>query len=211
MSVALLIGCGGERANNIVRACHDNFNKVVNIGASPIDQNQFPKATNYVIDWDRFDLNNLNNICKNMDDIGLIFFNQKGSALSPDNFTKKVDHFELLKLVKSWSDSHWTSSQLPFVLIKSLESKFTPDIKIGWMLSQYIDHKENDVERYPDYSANKFTNYLIMKAFSKKYNCFGIDPNFSSDTLNSVINDICLGKIICKGQVIDVFTIDESK
>ena len=211
MSVALLIGCGGDRAEHIVKACHLKFDKVINVGASAIDVKQFPKAVNHQVDWKALDLNTINNICKDMDQVNFIFFNQNRSSLSPINFSDAMPHFEILQLVKSWTDAHWTSCQLPFFVVKALESKMGSDIKIGWMLSSYIDHKHEDVEKHPDYSGNKFTNYLIMKSFSKKYPCFGIYPDFSKDTLFEIMSDICNEKISCEGQVIDVFTIDENK
>tara|TARA_E500000318_G_scaffold106473_2_gene114520 strand:+ start:1375 stop:2010 length:636 start_codon:yes stop_codon:yes gene_type:complete len=211
MSVAILIGCGGERANDIVRACHEQFDNIINIGASKIDETKFTKATNHQIEWSRLDLNTVNSICKEIDSVDFMFFNQNQSGLSPKDFSTNIGQLEILKLIKSWTSGHWTSCQLPYVMIKTLEKKFTPKIKIGWMLSEFIDYQYKDVEKHPDYSGNKFTNYLIMKSFSNSFKCFGIAPYFDSSAIYDIITDICEEKINCEGQVIDDFTIDENK
>lgn len=211
MSIAVLVGCGGERADDIVKACHEQFDILINIGASKIDQSKFPKAINHVIDWRHLDLNTVNTICKGIDKVDFMFFNQNQSSLSPVDFSSSIGQVEMLKLIESWTKGHWTSCQLPYVMIKTLENKFSAEIKLGWMLSSYIDYQYEGVEKHPDYSGNKFTNYLVMKSFSNKFKCFGIDPYFDSSAIYDIIRDICEGKIKCEGQMIDDFTIDENK
>jgi hypothetical protein len=211
MSTAILIGCGGERAHDIVKACHEQFSRIVNIGASKVDQTNFPKAINRVIDWTHLDLNTVNNICKEIDRVDFMFFNQNQSSLSPKDFSSNIGQVEMLKLIKSWSKGHWASCQLPYVMIKTLENKFSTQIKIGWMLSSFINYQYEGVEEHPDYSGNKFTSYLIMKSFSTKFKCFGIDPYFNSSAIYDIIKDICEGKINCEGQIIDDFAIDQNK
>ena len=76
------------------------------------------------------------------------------------------------------------------------------DSTVGWMLSSYTDKTAQGVEQHPDYSGYKFTNYLVMKNFSKKYNCFGINPDFEKNNfIKSLIKDICLGNTKCNGEV----------
>ena len=40
---------------------------------------------------------------------------------------------------------------------------------------------------------NTFTNYQIMKSFARKYNCFGINPDFNkNNNMQQLIKDICM-------------------
>ena len=94
------------------------------------------------------------------------------------------------------------SCQLPYFIIQTLGEKVPNDAKIGWMLSSYIDKNKAGVSDHADYSGYKFTNYLVMKNFNKKYECFGINPDFeSTDQIQNLITDICNGKIKCDGNI----------
>ena len=95
------------------------------------------------------------------------------------NFTQTIDTLDLWSLTKNWTQSYWLSCQMPYVLIKTLENKLDDDCKIGWMLSSYIDKDKSGVLDHPDYSGYKFTNYLIMKNYSKKYNMYCNETNIS--------------------------------
>ena len=61
------------------------------------------------------------------------------------------------------------------------------------MLSSFINPDISGVDLHPDYSGNKFTNYQIMKSFARKYNCFGINPDFNkNNNMQQLIKDICM-------------------
>ena len=45
------------------------------------------------------------------------------------------------------------------------------------MLSGFIDISKEGVEDHPDYSGYKFTNYLLMRNFNKKFPCFSNEVN----------------------------------
>ena len=71
------------------------------------------------------------------------------------------------------------------------------------MLSSYINKNVKGVDDYADYSGYKFTNYLIMKNFNTKYQCFGINPKFGSSDYTDLIYKICSNQIKCNGQIIE--------
>jgi len=204
MKRALLIGCGNQRGSQIIRGCEEANYKVTNIGSSV---SAIPSVENIKIDWNSLDLITLHKILKEIDHkIDFVFFNQNASTLSPTDFATSKDTLELWNTVKSWSRSHWLSSQLPYFLLQSLNSRLHTDCILGWMLSSFIDIKQNGVEKHPDYSGYKFTNYLIMKNFSKTFKCFGIDPKFEkAEKIQLLVKDICLNKRKCNG---NVFSID---
>ena len=94
---------------------------------------------------------------------------------------------------------------MPFTLIHTLKQNLNSNTKIGWMLSCFIDKEVEGVDNHADYSGYKFTNYLIMKNFNQKYNCFGISPDFEGNTkpgvIRSIVKDICLNTKSCNGEV----------
>ncbi len=204
MKTALLIGCGGDRAKNIVKGCYNTHDKIYNIGSTPIDTKEFPKAENIYIDWKKFDIQTTHQISKDIKDINFIFFNQNGSSLSQDVFIDILKTIDIWVLIKRWSQTYWASCQFPYALIKSIEHELTDNTKIGWMLSSYIDCNQKDVEQYPDYSGNKYTNYLMMKSFNTKYKCFGINPDFSKNNITQTIENICNETEECDGQVFGI-------
>ena len=205
MKKALLIGCGGKRGEHLIKGCHQANFDVVNIGSS---NSKLKNVENIKIDWKTFDITQMHKICKQLPyNFDFIFFNQNSSALSNENFVKPINTLDLWRLTKHWTRSYWLSCQLPFALIKTLENNLSHETKIGWMLSSYIFWKEKGVEEYPDYSGNKFANYLLMKNFAKtkKYQCFGINPKFDTpnytDVLTDLIYKICSNQIKCDGQI----------
>jgi hypothetical protein len=191
MKQALLIGCGNKRGENIVNGCIDAGYSVTNIGSS---MSKIPTVSNIKIEWKTLDLIALHKITKTLkQNIDFIFFNQNASSLSQDDFAESKKTLDAWTLVKGWSHSYWLSCQLPYVLIKTLEKNLNSNTKIGWMLSSFINPDISGVDAHPDYSGNKFTNYQIMKSFAKKYNCFGINPDFNkNNNMQQLIKDICM-------------------
>ena len=206
MKTALLIGCGGTRGEDIVNGCLDANYNVINIGSS---KSSIPNVTNYTIHWDNLHISQLHKILTNIKtNIDFIFFNQNASSLSTDSFTGKLKTLDLWKSVKHWTNSYWLSCQLPFTLIHTLEKNINKETKIGWMLSSFVFIYKKGVDAHADYSGYKFTNYLIMKNFNKKYNCFGINPDFttsnSSQKLYQLITDILNNKQNINGQMFEM-------
>ena len=201
MKRALLIGCGDQRGSDIIRGCQEANYKVTNIGSSV---SALPSVKNIKIEWNSLDLITLHKILKEIDhEVDFVFFNQNAATLSPTNFKHNNQKtIEIWGTVKSWTRSYWLSSQLPYFMIETLGSRLHSKSKIGWMLSSFIDINQNGVEEYPDYSGYKFTNYLIMKNFSKKYDCFGINPQFEKpDKIQPLIRDICSNNKDCNGSI----------
>tara|TARA_Y100000741_G_scaffold95473_1_gene70921 strand:- start:403 stop:1008 length:606 start_codon:yes stop_codon:yes gene_type:complete len=200
MKNALLVGCGNTRGEKIVSGCQDAGYIVTNIGQT---QSKNDKVNNIKVAWKELSITNLHKILHKIDTkLDFIFFNQNSSSLADKNFTQTIDTLDLWSLTKNWTQSYWLSCQMPYVLIKTLENKLDDDCKIGWMLSSYIDKDKSGVLDHPDYSGYKFTNYLIMKNYSKKYNTFGINPEFeSSDKIQKLITNICNGNNKCNGEI----------
>tara|TARA_Y100001970_G_scaffold294091_1_gene446706 strand:- start:351 stop:959 length:609 start_codon:yes stop_codon:yes gene_type:complete len=201
MKTALLIGCGGTRGENIIKGCQQANFKVINVGSS---ESKLENVENFIIDWKTFHIPQLHKLCKQINqNIDFIFFNQNSSALSKENFTDTIKTFDLWNLTANWSKSYWLSCQFPFTIIKTLEerNKLDKNATIGWMLSSYIDKNVKGVDDYADYSGYKFTNYLVMKNFNTKYQCFGINPQFGSSNYIDLIYKICSDQIKCNGDV----------
>lgn len=202
MKTALLIGCGGKRGEDIVYGCQDAGFNVINIGST---ESKLENVKNIKIEWKTLDIPQLHKILKFEDKIDFIFFNQNGSSLSKDNFIGNTKTVDLWQLVKHWTQSYWLSCQMPFTLIHTLQQNLNSNTKIGWMLSCFIDKEVAGVDNHADYSGYKFTNYLIMKNFNQKYDCFGISPDFEGNTkpgvIRSLVKDICLNTKSCNGEV----------
>ena len=200
MKHALLIGCGNPRGSQIIRGCEEANLKVTNIGSSV---SAISSVHNIKIDWDTLDIIKMHKVLNTIDHkIDFVFFNQNASTLCPTDFTTNKDTLELWNTVKSWSKSHWLSTQLPYFLLQTLGSRLHAKSILGWMLSSFISIEQNGVEKHPDYSGYKFTNYLIMKNLSKTFNCFGINPKFEKpDKMRDLIKDICLNNRKCDGNI----------
>tara|TARA_B100000424_G_scaffold254506_1_gene232619 strand:- start:383 stop:1003 length:621 start_codon:yes stop_codon:yes gene_type:complete len=200
MKHALLIGCGNERGSRVIDGCKEAGYAVTNIGSSV---SKLPSVTNIEIEWHDLDITKLHTLLKKIDhQIDFVFFNQNASTLSPEDFSTSKDTVKLWSAVKSWSKSHWLSTQLPYFIVHTLGQRLHSHSILGWMLSSFIDIKQNGVDKHPDYSGYKFTNYLIMKNFSKTFNCFGINPEFEkTDQIKNLIRDICLENKKCDGSV----------
>jgi len=200
MKKALLIGCGNERGENIIKGCHAAGFKVTNIGSSV---SKLTHVHSIKRDWAKLDITEVHKILQKLDHgFDFIFFNQNASSLGPDDFNSHSKTLDLWALHKSWLNSYWLSCQMPYIIIKSLEKKLSTNTIIGWMLSSFIDKDKKGVETHPDYSGYKYTNYLLMKNFNTKYQCFGIDPEFeTSDKIQPLIKEICLGNKKCDGKL----------
>lgn len=200
MKQALLIGCGNKRGSRIIDACQEANYNVTNIGAS---QSKNVSVKNIKINWKDLDLINLHKILREIDHkIDFIFFNQNASSLSNIDFTQPKETLDTWGMVKSWGHSYWLSCQLPYFLIKTLETNLHSGTIIGWMLSSFVDKDKKGVAEHPDYSGYKFTNYLIMRNFNNKYASFGINPEFETkDKIQTLITDICNGKQKCNGEI----------
>lgn len=198
--IALLIGCGNPRGEKIISGCLDAGLDVINIGNS---ESCISGVKNIKINWQELKIVSLHKALSRLNkNISFIFFNQNSSSLSKKDFINSYETLDLWKLTKDWSHSYWLSCQMPFFIIKTLHKKLSKTCNIGWMLSSYIDYKKPGAQHHSDYSGNKFTNYLIMKNFNQKYNCFGIDPDFESeDKVQKIIKNICTGKKKCNGEI----------
>jgi hypothetical protein len=200
MKQALLIGCGNQRGERIVNGCIEAGYSVTNIGSGV---SAIQTVNNIKIEWKDLDIIKLHKILVKINHkVDFIFFNQNASSLSNIDFTQPKKTLDTWGLVKSWGHSYWLSCQLPYFLIKTLETNLNHETIIGWMLSNYIDKNKQGVETHPDYSGNKYTNYMLMKNFNTKYQCFGINPEFeTSDKIQLLIKEICSGSKKCNGKL----------
>jgi len=200
MKQALLIGCGNQRGERIVNGCMEAGYSVTNIGSGA---SAIPTVNNIKIKWEDLDLVQLHQLLSKINHkVDFIFFNQNASSLSHKDFTQQKKKLDTWSLIKSWTKSNWLSCQLRCFLIKTLETNLHDKTIIGWMLSSYIDVTKKGVDNHPDYSGYKFTNYLMMKNFSKKFKCFGINPDFEkSGNILALIKEICLGNKKCDGEM----------
>ena len=120
MKQALLIGCGNRRGNSIIDACQESGYNVTNIGSS---QSKNPLVKNIQINWKELDLIKLHKVLRVIDHrIDFIFFNQNGSSLSNSDFTEKKETLDTWRIIKSWGHTYWLSCQLPYFVIKTLET-----------------------------------------------------------------------------------------
>ena len=181
MKNAIVFGCGSKNGIPIVQSLLENGFSVKNIGSS---ESHLKNVTNVQIEWKTIDIAFVHKIIKaEQNNIDFVFFNQNSSTLSSNDFNHN-DTLAIWQQIKNWSNSHWLSCQLPFLVLHTLKKRLTSRAKVGWMLSSYIDYQKENVDHYPDYSSFKFMNYLIMKNFGKQcnYKTFGIIPDFKKNT-----------------------------
>lgn len=197
MKNAIVFGCGSKNGIPVIDALLNQKYSVTNIGSSILDRKN---VKNIQIEWKNIDIPFIHKtLSKIIENIDFIFFNQNSSTLTTDDFVNnKHNTVFIWQQIKNWSNSHWISCQMPFLVLHTLKDKLHKDSKVGWMLSNYIDYKTNNVEKFVDYSSFKFTNYLTMKNFSKNSNfkTFGIIPDFNKDgsknTLRELITEILI-------------------
>ena len=209
MKQALLIGCGNKRGERIVSGCQEAGFHVTNIGSSAsVNKN----VTSIESNWDDLDIITLHKILKEIDHkIDFVFFNQNSSSLSKEDFQQKGT-LDTWSLIKGWSKSYWLSSQLPYFVVQTLGDKLHEQSTLGWMLSSFIDFEKDGVDEHADYSGYKFTNYLIMRNYTNRFKCFGINPDFSdTQKIKNLIRDICNGAITPKGEIFGFDKYSKSK
>lgn len=186
MKHALIVGGGSGNGAAIVDTLIDKGYSVVNIG-----QSSHPYAINIEINWKDLDIIQVHKLCKFENQFDFVFFNHNASSLNSKNFDPaNQDTLKTWKLIKDWQHSHWLSCQMPYLIIHSIKKNLTEKSKIGWMLSTNMEWDRNGVEEFPDYSTNKFFNYMAMKCFSSAYQTFGIAPSFKKPNSRELLLDI---------------------
>lgn len=197
MKQALTVGCGGGAGSAIVDTLIQNGYSVTNIGATA-------NATckNIEIQWKDLQVSNLHKISRFNEQFDFVFFNQNGSSLDQTAFDPgNNDTLTTWKLIKDWQHTHWISCQMPFLLLNNLRKNLAPKSKIGWMLSSTMFWDQEDSDQFPDYSSQKYFNYLSMKCFGKHYQTFGIMPNFSApgsiEKLKNIVTQVCTELVNC--------------
>jgi hypothetical protein len=188
---ALTIGCGSKNGVAIIDTLLEKGYTVTNIGNS-----LHPKANNIQIDWDNLQITNLHKLLNISGVLDFVFFNQNSSSLELNAFDfSNIETLAVWKLLKNWQHSHWIACQMPFLLIHNLKHNLTNKSKIGWMLSSTMIWDQPGVENYPDYSSQKYFNYLAMKCFNTHYETFGVMPDFSmadsAQQTSKIIETVC--------------------
>lgn len=191
MKQALTVGCGTGNGKTIIDTLLQKGYTVTNIGNSEHDQ-----VNNIKVSWSSLQISDVAKLFDIEGNLDFVFFNQNASSLDSDCFDfSNTEMLEAWRLIKNWQHSYWISCQLPFLLIHKVKQNLNNQSKIGWMLSSTMIWNRNDVEKYPDYSSQKYFNYLSMKCFSKHYQTFGIMPNFSqtnaAQQISKIINTVC--------------------
>jgi hypothetical protein len=191
MKNAIVFGCGAKNGIPIIDALLECDYSITNIGSSILNKKN---VKNIQIDWRKIDIPFIHKtFSKIVENVDFVFFNQNSSTLNTDDFiNNKHDTVFIWQQIKNWSNSHWLSCQLPFLVLHTLKDRLHKESKVGWMLSNYIDYKSDGVEQFLDYSSFKFTNYLIMKNFGTKSNfkTFGIIPDFNKDNSKNKLNKL---------------------
>lgn len=187
MKTAVVFGCGSGNGKIIIDILLSHDYQVCNVGSQ-----SHHNCKNIEIAWQDVTITNLHRFLPAFNPIDFVFFNQNSSSLNCDAFTpkKKQTVIQSWQLLKNWQHSHWLSCQMPFLVIKYLQNALHPDSKIGWMLSSMMYSTRPDVEKFPDYSSQKYFNYLAMIAFGKHYQTFGILPDFSLDNSQTLLAEI---------------------
>lgn len=120
---------------------------------------------NHKVDWNSLSLSDIDVLTANLskDYYDLIFFNQNSGGGPNDRyFAPGLD-----ASLETWNKSFWLDCQLPYYLIKKLQSKITEQTKIGWMLTGLINSVEEEQWKYGGYASAKTTNLHIMRSFSQ--------------------------------------------
>lgn len=201
MKQALIIGGASKNGQVILDTLLHNDFEIVNFGSSTYTH---PRVTNVKIAWDQLDIEFVQKNFSIFDDtFDFVFFNQNGSSLSQADYcTDHDDILEVWRRIKDWNHSHWTSCQLPFLILHTMRKNLNADSKVGWMLSKYIDHTNPHSVDFSDYSSFKYFNYLSMKSFglANQFQTFGIYPEFSDADapikLQRIITDIVSNDVI---------------
>jgi hypothetical protein len=185
MKQALTIGCGSKNGSAIIDALLEKGYNVTNMGNS-----NHPGATNITISWNDLQITNLHKLLKIEGTVDFVFFNQNASSLDSDAFDlANSDTLDTWKLIKDWQHSYWISCQMPFLIVNHLRQHLTNQSKIGWMLSSTMFWDRQKVEKYPDYSSQKYFNYLAKGNRGKPHDIFGYNGGlFAPDaTLDNLV------------------------
>ena len=205
MKQALIIGGGSKNSQIILSTLLDNDFEIVNFGASIYPH---PQVTNVKIAWDQLDIEFVQrNFSVFNNTFDFVFFNQNGSSLSLADY--RTDHDDILEVwrrIKDWDRSHWTSCQLPFLILHTIRKNLNAESKVGWMLSQYIDHTNPHSVDFADYSSFKYFNYLSMKSFGmmNQFQTFGIYPEFSDPDSKNKLQQI-IAEIVNSNNIKDSY------
>ena len=191
MKRALTIGCGSGNGRIIVDTLLNHGYTVTNMGSS-----EHPGCDNISVTWQDLDITNLHKIYRpGAETLDFVFFNQNASSLASAAFVPGQDTLQVWRLIKNWQHTHWVSCQMPILLLHYVERNLRAHSKIGWMLSSMMCYDRAGVESYPDYSSQKYFNYLAMKSFSQHYQTFGIMPDFtlpdSDRRLAEIVARVC--------------------
>jgi hypothetical protein len=195
MKQALILGGGSENGRAILETLIDNNFSVINVGSSQFDH---AMVTNIHVRWNQLTVDSVYKIFNQFDSVfDFVFFNHNSSSLAMSDFD--LDHDDVLKkwrLIKDWSRSHWLSCEMPFLILHTIRHNLDSRSKVGWMLSNTVEHGRAHSRQYPDYSSNKFFNYQAMRCFGEvnQFKTFGIYPDFavagSRDKLKSIVTEI---------------------
>lgn len=206
MKQAITIGCGSGNSKIIVDTLLANNYTVTNIGSS-----KHPDCNNITVMWQDLDLVNLHTIYKPpADTVDFVFFNQNASSLESAALAPGQEDLQVWKLLKNWQHSHWISCQLPILLLHYLAQNLHPKSKIGWMLSSMMCYDRADVESYPDYSSQKYFNFLVMKCFGQHYQTFGIMPDFTLPNSKRLLADI-VSQVCARDLTAEIFNMNAVK
>jgi hypothetical protein len=201
MKQALILGGASKNSQVILSTLLNHDFHIVNFGSSTYPHDG---VTNVQISWDQLDIEFVQrNFGAFAQPFDFVFFNQNGSSLSLSDYS--TDHDDILEVwrrIKDWNHSHWVSCQLPFLILHTIRNNLTAQSKVGWMLSEYIDHTNAHSVDFADYSSAKYFNYLSMKSFGmmNQFQTFGIYPDFSDPNaptkLQQIITDIVESAVI---------------
>ena len=191
MKHALTIGCGSKNGKTIIDTLLEKNYLVTNIGSS-----SHPGAHNVTVNWNDIKIPDIHKIVKFNHDLDFVFFNHNASSLKDKDFDFiNTDTLSVWKLVKDWQKTHWLSCQMPLLMLHGLRENLSRDTKVGFMLSSFVDWTKSNAAEFPDYSSQKYFNYLAMRCLSQHYQSFGIMPNFSKkdsqNKLKQIISTVC--------------------
>lgn len=201
MRKALVLGGASKNGTAILETLIEFDFDIVNVGASTFAH---PRVQNIQIDWNALDIELVHKTFNKFEGIfDFVFFNHKSSSLSLADFDLKTqDTLKKWKLIKHWTQSHWLSCQMPFLVLHTIRNNLNEKSKVGWMLSSYIDHANDPAKQYPDYSSDKYFNYLSMKCFGEanQFQTFGIYPDFNNGDGKTKLKSI-VADIVCNDQL----------
>lgn len=158
----LLIGAGSKWGAFFTEYLSDQGCNIDLVTSTGIDNEN---VVNHKVDWNSFSLSDIDVLAANLskEQYDLIFFNQNSGGGPNDRyFASGLD-----ASLEGWNKSFWLDCQLPYYLIKKLQSKITEQTKIGWMLTGLINSIEEQQWKYGGYASAKTTNLHIMRSFSQ--------------------------------------------